>query len=114
MRHKIILLMAVGSWPLAMEARSPELIQAAMNDDAVAVRALIQQKADINATAPDGTTALHYAVRSNDLPMVEALLAAGADAKIRDRYGLTPVRLACENANATILKRLLDAGTDVN
>ncbi len=114
MRRKIIILMAVGSWPLAMVAHSPELIQAAMNDDAVAVRALIQQKADINATAPDGTTALHYAVRSNDLPMVEALLAAGADAKVRDRYGLTPVRLACENANAAILKRLLDAGADVN
>ena len=44
-----------------------------------AVRALIQQKADVNAAAADGTTALHWAVRADDLAMVEALLAAGAE-----------------------------------
>ncbi|MGA2882123.1 MAG: ankyrin repeat domain-containing protein [Bryobacteraceae bacterium] len=90
------------------------LIDAAMNDDASAVRLLIQQKANVNAPAVDGTTALHWAVRANNLPMVEELLRAGADPKASDRYGLTPVSLACSNANAVILARLLDAGADPN
>ncbi len=98
----------------APAARDPQLIQAAINDDAPAVRALIQQKADVNAPAVDGTTALHWAVRANDLPLVEALLKAGADANAHDRYGLTPVSLACSNANVQILAKLLDAGADPN
>lgn len=85
-----------------------------MNDDASTVRALIAQKADVNAPAPDGTTALMWAVRANDAELVDALLAARADVKAKDRYGLSAVRLACENANAAILRRLLDAGADVN
>jgi ankyrin repeat protein len=90
------------------------LMDAAMNDDLSAVRFLIQQKANPNATAVDGTTALDWAVRANDSQMVELLLGAGADAKASDRYGLTPVSLACSNANAAVLGRLLDAGADPN
>jgi uncharacterized protein len=111
----IIAVAAICCWPLAVggELKAP-LISAAMDDDPNAVRALIQQKMDVNARAADGTTALHWAVRANDLAMVESLLAAGADAKAQDRYGLTPVSLACSNANAAILKKLLDAGADPN
>jgi uncharacterized protein len=115
MRRRIIIVVAaVSAWQLALQAGDLRIVQAAINDDASAVRALIQQKADVNAPIADGTTALHYAVRADDVGMVESLLAAGADAKARDRYGLTPVSLACSNANAVILKRLLDAGADPN
>ena len=111
----IIAVAAIGCSPLAVggELKAP-LISAAIDDDPIAVRALIQQKTDVNARAADGTTALHWAVRANDLAMAESLLAAGADAKAQDRYGLTPVSLACSNANAAILKKLLDAGADPN
>lgn len=115
MRRGIILaFVGVGCWQLAIAAGDPPLVQSARIDDATAVRALILEKAAVNAAAPDGTTALHWAVRADDLPMVEALLGAGADPKASDRYGLTPVSLACSNANARILKRLLDAGADPN
>lgn len=113
-RGIIIAAAAVGYWPLAMAAPGLRIVDAAMNDDASTVRALIAQKADVNVPAADGTTALMWAVRADDLALVEALLAAGANAKAQDRYGLTPVRVACENVNARILQRLLDAGADLN
>jgi ankyrin repeat protein len=87
----IIAVAAIGCWPLAVGG-----------------------ELNVNARAADGTTALHWAVRADNLAKVESLLKAGADAKAQDRYGLTPVRLACENANAKILRRLLDAGADPN
>jgi len=113
MKNRIIII-AFGLWPLVSQAGVLRLVDAAINDDTSAVRALIGQKADVNAAAADGTTALMWAARANDAAMMEALLAAGADVKARDRYGLTAVRLACENANADILGRLLDAGADPN
>ena len=115
MRYRIILVaITLGLSSQAASPRDPQLVQAAMDDDPIAVRSLLQQRADVNAPAIDGTTALHWAVRANDLPMVESLLKAGADPKARDRYGLTPVALACSNANVRILARLLDAGADPN
>jgi ankyrin repeat protein len=110
----IVAVAAVSAWQLALEAGDLRVVQAAVSDDASAVRTLIQQKADVNAPLADGTTALHWAVRADDLALVDALLAAGANAQAHDRYGLTPVSLACSNANAVILKRLLDAGADPN
>jgi ankyrin repeat protein len=116
MKHRIIVVVvvAVSGWQLALKAGDLRIVQAAVSDDANTVRALIEQKADVNAPLADGTTALHWAVRANDLALVESLLAAGANARAQDRYGLTPVRLACENANADILKKLLDSGADPN
>jgi ankyrin repeat protein len=67
-----------------------------------------------SAAKPDGTTALHEAVRQNDLKKVEALIAGGADVKAATRYGVTPIGLAALNGNAPILRRLLDAGADPN
>jgi uncharacterized protein len=114
MRNATFIAIAIGCWPLALRAGTLRVVDAAMNDDATTVRALIEQKADVNAPAVDGTTALMWAVRADDATIVEALLRAGADPKAHDRYGLTAVSLACSNANAPILKKLLDAGSDPN
>jgi ankyrin repeat protein len=62
----------------------------------------------------DGTTPLHWAVRSDDVKGVETLLRAGADAKAGDRYGVTPLYLACVNGNAAVIEKLLAAGADPN
>jgi ankyrin repeat protein len=67
-----------------------------------------------DTAATDGTTALHEAVRRNDLKIVEALIKRGADVTATTRYGVTPMNLAALNGNAAILRRLLDAGADPN
>jgi len=67
-----------------------------------------------DASALDGSTPLHQAVRQNDLKTVDALIKKGADVKAATRYGVTPIGLAALNANAAILRRLLDAGADPN
>lgn len=64
-------------------------------------------------TEPDGTTALHHAVRSGDLETARQLLAGGADANAANRYGVTPLSLAAANANAAAAQMLLNAGARV-
>ena len=54
-----------------------------MKRDASAVRALLAQKVDVNAPGKDGTPALHWAVRGDDLATARLLLGAGADAEAR-------------------------------
>ena len=99
----------------ASYASSPSPVaDAAMHHDTAAVRALVTQKADVNAPQPDGTTALIWATRANDTQMVDLLLATGANAKAANREGATALYQAAENGNAAILERLLRAGADVN
>lgn len=90
------------------------LIEAAKNVDVAAVEALLNQSADVNETAPDGATALHWAVHRDGVQLVELLIAAGADVAATSRYGVQPIALAAENGNAAMLKALLDGGADPN
>jgi uncharacterized protein len=91
-----------------------EVADAAMHGDAPAVRALLERKADVNAPQVDGTTALHWAVRANDLELTGMLLRAGARASVSNQSGATPMQLAAMNGNAAILDRLMQAGADPN
>jgi uncharacterized protein len=91
-----------------------KLADAAMNQNDEAVRSLLKLHADVNAAQADGTTALHWAARWNDVEMTDLLIAAGANVKARNRFGSTPLVLACTNGNAAIIERLLKAGEDPN
>jgi uncharacterized protein len=111
-----LLLFFLSLFPVAAgDLRLPE---AAANGDAATVRALLSgrsgQPVDLNARASDGTTALHWMVRADELEVVDLLLKAGADVKAADRYGITPLALACANDNLPMVLRLLDAGADPN
>jgi ankyrin repeat protein len=91
------------------------LADAAMKRDTAAVRALMVQKGvDVNAPGRDGTPALHWLVRVNDVETASALIRAGADAKRPNRYGLTPLAIAVGNGNTAMLRLLLEAGVDAN
>jgi len=100
--------------PVAGFGGDATLAEAAMHQDNAAVRALIQQKADVNAGLPDGATALHWAVNADDLDTVSLLIQAGANVKAKDRYGFTPLYFASTNGSAAVIRMLLDAGADPN
>jgi uncharacterized protein len=76
--------------------------------------ALLQQRVDVNKPEADGTTALHWAVRNDDVASVDRLIRAGANVKAANRYGVTPLYLAAVNGNAAVIERLLKAGADPN
>src|ERR1700682_1167374 len=79
-----------------------------------AVRSLLQRKADGNAPQIDGTTALHWAVRLDDLESAELLIRAGANVAAATRAGATQMQLAALNGNAAMVDKLIKAGADSN
>jgi uncharacterized protein len=101
---------AITAWG----ATSP-IADVAMKGDMDAVRALLKQHpGDVNASQPDGSTALLWAAYWNDDQAVEALLAAGANVNASNRDGFTALSQACTNGNPAMVEELLKAGADAN
>lgn len=105
-----------ASFMAVIGAAGPDfsLPEAAMHRDMATVRSLLTQKVDVNAPGKDGTPALHWVVRVDDIDTAKLLIKAGANVKLADRYGVTPISLACTNGNAAMIKLLLDSGADPN
>jgi ankyrin repeat protein len=85
-----------------------------MRKDQAAIRMLLQQDAGVNGSQPDGMTALHWAVRQDDIETAKSLIKAGAQVNAATRYGVTPLYLACLNGSAPMIEVLLGAGVDPN
>ena len=80
-----------------------------------AVRALLQQGADVNAAQNDGMTALHWAASNNDVEIARVLLYAGATVRTTTRLGgYTPLHLASRAGHHEVAEMLLEAGADPN
>jgi len=97
-------------------ANGVTLADAARARDIAAVRSMLTDgpRVDVNAPGIDGTPALHWIVRIDDVETAQMLIRAGADVNLANRYGIRPLYLACANANADMARRLLDAGADPN
>ena len=95
-------------------AGKSDVADAAARGDIAAVRALIAQKADVNAPQADGATALHWAVFKGNKEIADMLLRAGANPKAANREGSTPLWLASVNGDAAMIEALLTAGADPN
>ena len=96
----------------SLAADGPGLVDAARNGDLGAVRSLLKGGADPNQAAPDGSTAVHWAVHRDNLEMLNALLDAGARPDRVTRYKIAPLTLAAQNGNAALVERLLAAGAN--
>lgn len=90
------------------------LADAVMKSDHETVRSLLQQKSDVNAAQPDGMTALHWAVRADDIDLSQLLIRSGAKVNAVTRYGVTPLYLACLNGDAAMIDLIVRAGADAN
>jgi len=106
-------------WALLLSAQSlvaasSDIADAVMNGNKEAVRSLLQKKADVNAAQIDGTTALHWAVRADDLETADLLIHAGANVSVANREGVTPLQLAATNGNAAMIGKLIKAGANPN
>lgn len=107
----LILLSAACAIAWAAESKLADAVE---HQDLQTARALLAQKADVNLTQADGTTALMWAVRQDDFDLVDRLLRLGARVDPVNRYGVSALSLACENSNPKMLERLIQAGADVN
>jgi uncharacterized protein len=105
---------ALGLAAAAPAAFAVELIDAAKAKDHAAAVAALEAGADAKARAPDGTTALHYAVYNGDAELAQKLIAAGADVNAANEYGSTPLGEAATVGSTPIVKALLDAGANAN
>ena len=90
------------------------LVDAIKAGDTAGVRALLDTRADVNATQQDGTAPLHWAVDRDSPEIVQMLIRAGANVKAANRYGATPLWLASVNGNARTIAMLLEAGADAS
>lgn len=107
---------ACGLSVLVMGAAGPDLplVDAVKNADGEAVRRLVQNKTDVNAAEPDGTTALHWASYRDDLGNAQLLLRAGANPNAANDLGATPIWTASVNGSAAMVRLLLEAGANPN
>jgi ankyrin repeat protein len=109
-----MLVLLVPILPVQAAAADTPLAEAVRASDILAVRALVRDGADVNASEPDGMTPLHWAAQLDALDTADVLIRAGASVAAATRYGMTPLFLACTNGSAPLVERLLEAGADPN
>jgi ankyrin repeat protein len=113
----ITFLALVSALTVSASENSASLIDAIKAGNSQTIRTLLKQRPSIdavNGAEPDGMTALHWAVRQDDIETAQLLIRAGANVKAENRYGVTPVSLAATNGNAALVEALLKAGADPN
>src|SRR4029453_10988513 len=70
------------------------LVEAVKNRNHDAVRAMLQQRVDVNTAGRDGSTALHWAAHWDDPGAADLLIRAGASVNATNEHGVTPLSLA--------------------
>ena len=93
----------------------PTLLETAESGDHIAAMRLLGTKGtDVNATGPDGATAIMYAASNGDLELVRALIKAGANVKLSNQFGTSALTEAAIIGSTPIIEVLLKASADPN
>ncbi|HXC10958.1 MAG TPA: ankyrin repeat domain-containing protein, partial [Steroidobacteraceae bacterium] len=100
---------AIAPAPQAMDPAA-QLRRAAEIGDVGALRALLGQRAAVDARDAGGRTALMLATLRGRTEAVEALLSAGADPNAADAGGTTPLQAALAADQTDIAAALRRAG----
>jgi outer membrane protein assembly factor BamB len=111
----ISVLLLAAAKATAGDDRRDALWAAVRNGDVKAVKAALDQGADVNSKNEIGVTALWIAASKGKLEVVDALLESGADVNARDGiWYQTPLSLSLGGfsggASADVAKRMLKAG----
>jgi ankyrin repeat protein len=75
--------------------------------------AITSPDVDVNEKAPDGSTALMWAVYNDDMELVQALLKHGAKADVTNNFGATALGEAIKLGEMDLFMALLDAGASI-
>jgi ankyrin len=110
----LVAAIAVTEHGRAVAAERVPLIEAAKSVDKDALRALLKEGVNVNATEADGATALHWASYRDDLESADLLIRAGANVNAANDLGATPLWTASLNGSAAMVRRLLAAKADPN
>ena len=90
------------------------LFDAVLKGDRKAVQQLLQNRVDVDAAQPDGSTALMLAADRNDLEVADLLIRASANVNAANEYGATALSVAAASGNTALVTRLLGADADPN
>ena len=109
-----LLLAPVGVRVAAAAPPDAPLADAAKRADWAAVRALLQEGADVDARQGDGSNALHWASYRDNREIAALLIRAGSEVNASNDLGVTPLWAACENGSSAMVKTLIEGGADPN
>lgn len=95
------------------------LMLAARSNSAEVLRAILEQKANVDVQDPTGWTALHYAIlgygsESTTMRKVAVLLECGATVDPRNQKMETPLLLAAQYGYSEIARYLLDHNANLH
>ena len=96
------------------DMRLPLLILASEIGAAPTVAQILDNGADIETRAEDGSTALMMAAGAGHADVVKQLLASGADVRTRRQSGVTALMAAAFQGRAQVVETLLRHGAEVN
>ena len=98
--------------PADSAAATQALMRAALIGHTLAVRALLDGSADVNAADPNGWKPLMEAAFAGHLDTIRALVERGADVNTKDRAGWTPLMEAASKGHLEAVMILLACGAD--
>ena len=98
----------------ALATEKVQLIESVKNRNISNVLALLKQRADVNESELDGTTALQWAAHWDEIEIANLLIKSGADPNLSNDYGVTPAYLACTNKSTRMIELLMKAGANAS